>query len=1568
MAFKSISGSRIIGKGTPQAVPIQLDPAPYKGAIAYGSDGLIYVSNGTAWNAVGAGIQGTTGLQGDEGSQGTQGTYGPGFNIIGSVTDVDSGGDQQATLNTAFPSATIGQGVIDNADDELWVYDGAVWVNVGSFRGVQGFDGNQGVQGLQGTIGEEGIQGSRGFRGYQGTQGVQGDTGIQGVQGIQGNQGTQGIQGVQGTQGTQGVQGLLGNQGTQGPQSIQGTTGIQGDYGFQGFSGDDSGMVVQYNVGHEFAEPSPATSGFMIFNSPAAATGALTGATKLWIADSDTFNVDLTAYFNAIATSSSTNKGYMKFTLRDNPSKYAIFSIQGLTDDGNYFDLDVTYLSGNGNKEDFVAEDLPSNPGTFISQPCIVAFDISGDRGFQGIQGMQGPQGTQGVQGILGFQGIQGPQSIQGTTGSQGSQGQKVIQGSQGTQGLQGIQGTQSVQGIQGLQGLQGGTGVQGIQGTQSVQGIQGLQGGEGLQGYQGTQGDQGTQGVQGAVGHYGGLTYEWDFLNNSTASTFPGTSKWKINNADVTLATVLTLDDIPLNNYTNDVDEVFDWLQTIPQGSGSKGLIVLESFDDGNGPGGHHQVVYEFTNFTWDGVGKTFGWFDVTYVGSYGLPNNSWQTDVIDTLHPAKTLINFVPRGEAGTQGVQGVQGLQGTQGLQGLQGTQGPQSIQGTTGIQGAQGIQGQEGARTFIVTNNGTSDYLIDGVADPTIHLIRGFTYIFDVSAAGHPFEIRVAQGGAAYNTGVTGNASATGLIIFRVPFDAPASLYYQCTVHAAMGGVIVTSDLGPQGTQGVQGIQGTQGIQGLLGLQGTQGPQSIQGTTGFQGDLGFQGVQGVPGLVGPQGTQGTDGLQGGSGVQGQTGSFGGVTFDYTFSTNTATSDPGVGTLKFNNASFSSAGNLYMDDRDDNFTDIQPFLRTIDDSTSPIKGHFKVSENGAPENFAVFTITSVQEVAGYFNIICSYVNGSVTSFTDGLDVVITFARTGDLGATGLQGEQGIQGDTGIQGIGGFIGAVGAQGVQGLQGIQGLDGIGAQGATGFQGATGPQGTDGDQGEEGEVGGDGPQGVQGSFGLQGGDGFQGMQGFQGTQGVGAPGASGVQGNDGFQGTQGSQAAQGIQGDVGPIGFGTQGVQGMQGFQGAEGFQGFGGNQGTAGEGNQGAQGGNGFQGFQGGLGFQGPNGSGQQGVQGFQGAAGIGDTGLQGDNGPSGPQGISGESGEGGIQGYEGFQGSQGFQGISGGVGGTGLQGFQGAQGATGWQGVQGVTGFGLQGMQGTQGIQGDLGFQGAIGGGVQGFQGTEGFQGDYGFQGTQGVQGPGNEGGVGNLQNIHTSPLQDTALFIPFFEAGADQRQLLATLGPNPGGEQNFFYTSADDELSVENLDAAGNLTVGGTLTAANLTGITSDMSLPDDTYFAYGDSSKMKLGFESGTGAFLFDADTTAVTSMIIEERAGGTAVFTFDTINGHFTATGDVTTNSDARLKENVITVDNALSKVADLRGVYFNKKTHPNDRKIGLIAQEVEAIIPEAVIEDSTEDRIKSVAYSSLVGLLIEAIKDLKDEVDDIKGQ
>ena len=57
----------------------------------------------------------------------------------------------------------------------------------------------------------------------------------------------------------------------------------------------------------------------------------------------------------------------------------------------------------------------------------------------------------------------------------------------------------------------------------------------------------------------------------------------------------------------------------------------------------------------------------------------------------------------------------------------------------------------------------------------------------------------------------------------------------------------------------------------------------------------------------------------------------------------------------------------------------------------------------------------------------------------------------------------------------------------------------------------------------------------------------------------------------------------------------------------------------------------------------------------------------------------------------------------------------------------------------------------------------------------------------------------------------------------------------------------------------------------------------------------------------------------------------------------------------MRGVTFNLKDNLDVNKIGLIAQEVEKIVPEVVIEGNTDEKIKSVAYSSLVGLLVEAI-------------
>ena len=101
-----------------------------------------------------------------------------------------------------------------------------------------------------------------------------------------------------------------------------------------------------------------------------------------------------------------------------------------------------------------------------------------------------------------------------------------------------------------------------------------------------------------------------------------------------------------------------------------------------------------------------------------------------------------------------------------------------------------------------------------------------------------------------------------------------------------------------------------------------------------------------------------------------------------------------------------------------------------------------------------------------------------------------------------------------------------------------------------------------------------------------------------------------------------------------------------------------------------------------------------------------------------------------------------------------------------------------------------------------------------------------------------------------------------------------------------------------------------------------------------------------------------------------------TISDERLKDNVLTIDGALDKVCKLRGVEYtwNKGSRKDTRDLGVIAQEVEQVIPEIVREkkmpliDDSEETYKTVDYEKLTAVLIEAVKELKAEVADLKQQ
>jgi hypothetical protein len=93
-------------------------------------------------------------------------------------------------------------------------------------------------------------------------------------------------------------------------------------------------------------------------------------------------------------------------------------------------------------------------------------------------------------------------------------------------------------------------------------------------------------------------------------------------------------------------------------------------------------------------------------------------------------------------------------------------------------------------------------------------------------------------------------------------------------------------------------------------------------------------------------------------------------------------------------------------------------------------------------------------------------------------------------------------------------------------------------------------------------------------------------------------------------------------------------------------------------------------------------------------------------------------------------------------------------------------------------------------------------------------------------------------------------------------------------------------------------------------------------------------------------------------------GNFNTTSDIKLKENVVTLENSLDKIKAMRGVSFDWKDSGKST-IGLIAQEVEQVLPE-LVEHNQEDDVKTVSYANIVAVLIEAIKEQQVQIDALK--
>lgn len=133
---------------------------------------------------------------------------------------------------------------------------------------------------------------------------------------------------------------------------------------------------------------------------------------------------------------------------------------------------------------------------------------------------------------------------------------------------------------------------------------------------------------------------------------------------------------------------------------------------------------------------------------------------------------------------------------------------------------------------------------------------------------------------------------------------------------------------------------------------------------------------------------------------------------------------------------------------------------------------------------------------------------------------------------------------------------------------------------------------------------------------------------------------------------------------------------------------------------------------------------------------------------------------------------------------------------------------------------------------------------------------------------------------------------------------------------------------------------------------------------TNATFYVVGTTLTSGTMSTASISQTSPVSYNASTGALSAVSHVS-SSDERLKQDIETIQNALEKLEALRGVSYLRN---GKFEIGVIAQEVERVVPEVVITDESKYGYKSVSYGNLVGLLIEAVKELSAEVKKLKGE
>lgn len=187
-------------------------------------------------------------------------------------------------------------------------------------------------------------------------------------------------------------------------------------------------------------------------------------------------------------------------------------------------------------------------------------------------------------------------------------------------------------------------------------------------------------------------------------------------------------------------------------------------------------------------------------------------------------------------------------------------------------------------------------------------------------------------------------------------------------------------------------------------------------------------------------------------------------------------------------------------------------------------------------------------------------------------------------------------------------------------------------------------------------------------------------------------------------------------------------------------------------------------------------------------------------------------------------------------------------------------------------------------------------------------------------------------------------------------------------------GPSTIHGDLVVTGETTTSDDIVINDNAptlFLKHKDGDSAMIQCNEGYLYFLRGGTNTKTWTQIGSEWPLKITLSNNDALfGGSVTAVGNVTAYSDERVKENLETINDAVFKISTLTGYTFDRTDRDTDRETGLIAQEVQKVLPEAVTEN--EDGMLALAYGNLAGLFVEAIKEqdktIKEQQDTINKQ